>query len=191
MRTIFIVLVLVFLGAVLWINISDRDDASLLTQTNDMQLTSTAFAHNGSIPEAYTCEGENRIPPLSWSGIPEGTKSLALIMDDPDIPESVKQSRGIDVFDHWVVFNMPATTTAVTEGQEPAGTPGNNGRGATGYTGPCPPDREHRYFFRLYALDDELALAPGATKAQVIAAMQGKIIDTAELIGLYNKKENR
>ncbi len=161
-------------------------------ETTMLTLTSTAFEPNGSIPPKYTCDASppagGTIPPLSISGTPGGAKSLVLIMDDPDIPESVKQSRGIEVFDHWVVFNIPPETTLVAEGAEPAGVLGRNGAGRPGYTGPCPPDREPRYFFKLYALDTELTLPEGASKADVETAMEGHILAQTELIGRYERQ---
>src|SRR4051812_48295460 len=112
-----------------------------------MKLTSAAFSEGGTIPPQYSCDGANKHPPLSFEGVPAETKSLALTMDDPDVPKSLMPS---GVFDHWVVFNIPPKTTGVSEIDESlAGTYGSNGRGNQAYTGPCPPDREHRYFFRL------------------------------------------
>lgn len=157
-----------------------------------MEITSSAFTHNGVIPSKYTCDGENVNPPLEIRGIPEGAQSLALIMDDPDIPQEVKESAGIDVFDHWVVFNIPTSVEKIAEGDVP-GTQGANSRGESAYTGPCPPPeyepREHRYFFKLYALDTELGLSAGATKEKVERAMEGRILDQAELIGRYSREQ--
>jgi Raf kinase inhibitor-like YbhB/YbcL family protein len=149
-----------------------------------MKITSPAFVHQGSIPTKYTCDGENISPELEFFEIPENSKSLALIMDDPDIPDFVKEDRGIEVFDHWVVFNMPADTKGIGEGQAEPGIVGLNSRGTNEYIGSCPPDREHRYFFRLYALDKELELS----KDQLLKAMQGHIIETAELMGRYERQ---
>ena len=154
----------------------------------NLTLTSSTFEPNGLIPSKFTCDGANVSPELSISGVPASAKTFALIMDDPDIPESVKQSRGIEKFDHWVVFNIPPDTREVPEGVEPVGTPGNNGRGAVGYTGPCPPDREHRYFFKLYALDAALDLPAGASKVEVERAMEGHVIGRTELVGRYDRK---
>lgn len=154
-----------------------------------MKLTSTAFENGGKIPLKYTCDGENINPPLSWSGAPEGTKSFALIMDDPDIPDSVKQARGIAEFVHWVVFNIPKETTRIDEGKNPEGVAGLNSTGKTGYVGSCPPDREHRYFFRLYALDVVLDLSDPANKYSLTRAMKGNILSVAELVGRYERKK--
>ncbi len=156
---------------------------------NSMALTlaSSAFAENSLIPAEYTCDGTNLVPPLTISNVPNDAQSLVLIMDDPDIPESVKQSRGIDVFDHWVVFNIQPTTTNVREGVEPPGVLGNNGAGKSGYIGPCPPDKEHRYFFKLYALDTMITLKPGASKSEVEQAMAGHIIAQTQLVARYDR----
>lgn len=158
------------------------------TQQTSMQITSKAFNNNKSIPAKYTCDGENIIPPLSFLDIPRGVKSLALIVDDPDIPDSVKDDRGIEVFDHWVVFDISSETTEIEEGKEPQATEGLNSAGKSEYTGPCPPDGEHRYFFRLYALDTLVNLPPQATREDLEEAMAGHIIEKAELVGLYNRK---
>lgn len=152
-----------------------------------LKLTSSAFEEGGVIPQKYTCNGENINPPLSIEGAPDGTRTLALIVDDPDIPESIKQSRGIDSFDHWVVFNIPPAMTDIEERKNPLGVVGLNSAGKRGYTGPCPPDREHRYFFRLYALDTELSLSEDATKVDVLSAMEGHIIEETALMGKYDQ----
>jgi Raf kinase inhibitor-like YbhB/YbcL family protein len=155
-------------------------------------ISSQAFSENGPIPEKYTCDANLAVnPPLSVSGAPEGTKSLVLIMDDPDIPQSVKESMHINVFDHWIVFNIPPDTMAIPEGSVPPGIEGVNGAGVAGYAGPCPPDREHRYFFKLYALDAMLPLTEGASRAEIEEAMQGHVLQAAELIGRYNRTQNR
>lgn len=157
-----------------------------------MKLTSTAFEHEGTIPSKYTCDGKNSSSPLAISGIPENAKTLALIMDDPDIPEEVKQKMGIQVFDHWVAFNIPPDTTDIPEGTEP-GTQGNNSAGKPGYTGPCPPPqytpREHRYFFKLYALATTLDLAAGCSKQDVETAMRGHVLAEATLMGRYQRSQ--
>jgi Raf kinase inhibitor-like YbhB/YbcL family protein len=153
-----------------------------------MKLTSAAFAPGGAIPEQYTCDGANSHPPLAFEDVPAEAKSLALIMDDSDVPRDRIPS---GVFDHWVVFNIPPKTEGITEGGQVPGTPGKNGREQDAYTGPCPPDKEHRYFFRLYALDTQLALKKGATKQDVLSAIEGHVIAQAELMGTYNRPQNR
>lgn len=155
-----------------------------------LSLTSTAFANGASIPSQYTCDAENVSPPLAWSGAPVGTVSLVLIMDDPDIPSVFKEQRGIDSFDHWTLFNIPPEATSIAQATT-VGELGANGAGQNAYTGPCPPREyepsEHRYFFRLFALDAMLDLPPGATKSDVLAAMEGHIIVQAELVGRYKR----
>lgn len=154
--------------------------------TTPMNITSPAFGPNESIPSRYTCDGQGVNPPLEFSDAPTGAKSLVLLMDDPDVPKNLKPE---GVFDHWVVYNMPPTTTSIAENSLTPGIQGKNGRGDTKYTAPCPPDREHRYFFKLYALDSELKLPAAPTKAEVETAMSGHILAQAELIGRYNKQK--
>ena len=144
-------------------------------------LTSSAFQNDSFIPSKYTCDGDRTLsPPLSISDTPAGTASLALIMDDPDVPKNLMPS---GVFDHWLIWNLPATTRGFAEAAPEAKT-GLNGMGQQGYMGPCPPDREHRYFFKLYALDTNLT-ARITNKAELEAAMKGHILEQAELIGRY------
>lgn len=149
-----------------------------------MHLSSPVFSEGGKIPTKYTCEGENINPELNISGVPPNAKSLVLIMDDPDVPEHVRKER---MYDHWVVFNMPSTTTRIPERSQPHGTPGKNTSGGLNYVGPCPPDREHRYFFKLYALDCMLNLQKGATKHEVENAIKGHILAQTQLMGRYEK----
>lgn len=144
-----------------------------------MKLTSTAFEDGGVIPSQHTCDGDDISPPLEISDVPPETQSLVLVMDDPDAPAGV--------WDHWVVFNIPPDTREIAEGHEPRGVHGKGTSGNLKYEGPCPPDREHRYFFHVYALDTELHLPEGATKQEVEAAVQGHILDQAELIGRYER----
>jgi len=150
-----------------------------------MKISSSAFDDNSSIPSKYTCDGENVSPPLSFENVPEAAKSLALIMDDPDVPKSIRPD---GMWVHWVVFNLPSTTTTISEGQQPEGTGGNSTYERTAYGGPCPPDREHRYFFKLYALDIELILKEGAAKEEIEKAMEGHILEQAELVGRYERQ---
>ncbi len=152
-----------------------------------MRLTSSVFEENGPIPRRYTCDGENVNPPLSWSGAPAGAKSFALVMDDPDIPDFVKERHGISEFDHWIVFNIPPSSSAIGEGEAPPGISGRTSAGGSSYIGPCPPDREHRYVFQLFALDDTLPLFEEAAKADLFAAMEGHILDRATLVGRYKR----
>ena len=150
-----------------------------------IHVESSCFSEGGPIPRRHTCDGRNTSPPLSWSGAPEGTKSLALICDDPDAPGKT--------WVHWVVFNLPPGTQALPEGV-PAhetisggGTQGTNDFRKVGYGGPCPPSGIHRYLFKLYALDAEVALAPGATKADLERAMKGHVLSEATLTGKYSR----
>jgi Raf kinase inhibitor-like YbhB/YbcL family protein len=149
---------------------------------DSMKLTSPAFKEGGKIPSKYTCQGENINPELQISGVPSGAKSLALIMYDPDVPEFIRKDK---MWDHWVVFNIPPSTTDIPENTQPSGTPGKNTSGKLTYQGPCPPDREHRYFITLYALDTELKLPQGASKKDVENAIQGHIIAQTQLMGKY------
>lgn len=154
-----------------------------------LNLTSTAFAPNGSIPARYTCEGDDTSPPLSWAGAPSGTKSVALIVDDPDAPDPAKPKR---VYVHWVVYNIPATATSLPENASKKGLPagavqGKNDWGKTQYGGPCPPIGRHRYFFKLYALDTELTGLSSPTRADLLKAIEGHVIASGELIGTYQK----
>lgn len=159
-----------------------------------LTLSSLAFADNGTIPEKYTCDSNEESgavnPPLVISGVPEKAESLVLIMDDPDIPQAVKDSMHIDVFDHWVIFDIPPETKELGENRIPPGVEGANTL-SPGYTGPCPPDREHRYFFKLFALDTMLGLPAGASRADVEEAMKGHVVEFAELVGRYNRLSNR
>ena len=151
-----------------------------------MKLTSTAFAEGGTIPPEFTCDGANKQPPLAFEAVPAEAKSLVLIMEDPDVPKDLMPE---GVFDHLVAFNIPPKTEGIKETDASVpGTLGNNTAGQAAYTGPCPPDREHRYFFRLYALDTQLALKKGATKKEVLEAMEGHAIAKAELMAKYDRQ---
>jgi Raf kinase inhibitor-like YbhB/YbcL family protein len=154
-----------------------------------LKITSSAFQPNGSIPSLYTCEGKDISPPLAWSGAPASTKSFALIVDDPDAPDPAKPQR---VYVHWVVYNLPATATALPENASKKGLPngavqGKNDWGKPEYGGPCPPIGRHRYFFKLYALDTELTGLSSPSKADLEKAIKGHVLDSGELIGTYQK----
>jgi len=151
-----------------------------------MKLTSPAFDNNGKITSKYTCDGAGISPPLKISDVPVNAKALVLIMDDPDIPAFVKEKFKIEMWDHWILFNIPAGTKEIQEGKS-VGTKGKGTYPHLNYGSPCPPDKEHRYFFKLYALDAKLDLPEGATKAQVEEAMQGHILAKTELIGRYER----
>ena len=150
-----------------------------------MELTSPAFEESGIIPSRYTCEGANISPPLEISHVAPSVKSLVLIMDDPDVPEHIRQER---IWDHWIIFNINPAIRKIPELTGPiSGVHGKTTFGHTRYGGPCPPDREHRYFFKLYALDILLSLKEGATKKEIEQAMEGRIIEQTQLMGRYEK----
>ena len=156
-----------------------------------LMLTSSAFAHQAEIPTRYTCEGDDVSPPLAWSGAPAGTRSLVLIVDDPDAPDPKAPKL---TWVHWVLYNLPPDAKglpeAVADAALPAGTRvGRNDWKREDYGGPCPPIGRHRYFHKLYALDTKLPEKAGLTKAEVEKAMQGHVLAQAELIGLYEKKK--
>jgi hypothetical protein len=154
-----------------------------------LTLTSTAFRDGGEIPAPYTCQGEDKSPALAWTGVPDNTRSLVLIVDDPDAPDP-KAPRMTWV--HWVLYNLPPDTRGLPEGATAQDLPTGTGEGLndwnrTGYGGPCPPVGRHRYFHKLYALDTVLGAMNRPTKAEVEAAMDGHVIAQAELVGTYQK----
>jgi Raf kinase inhibitor-like YbhB/YbcL family protein len=153
-----------------------------------LTLTSSAFKSGAPIPSLYTCEGKDISPPLAWEGAPAGTKSLALIVDDPDAPDPKAPKR---VWVHWLLYNIPPDASALAEDADKGGLPTGTVRGVAdsrkaAYGGPCPPIGRHRYFHKLYALDTTLDVAQ-ATKAEIEAAMKGHVLAQAELIGTYQK----
>jgi len=155
-----------------------------------MKLRSPSFAHEGAIGKNHTCEGPDKAPALEWDGVPNGTKSLALIVDDPDAPDPAAPKM---TWVHWVLYAIPATAHALPEGGHslPAGTrEGLNDWKSKGYRGPCPPKGRHRYFFKLYALDVVPELA-NPTKAELEKAMEGHVLAKAELVGTYQKEKSR
>lgn len=152
--------------------------------TVQMKIESAAFQNNGSIPPQYTCDGNNINPPLLFADVPHTAQSLALVVDDPDVPQSIRPD---GMFDHLVMWNIPPGTKIIKEGMLPTGIFGKNTAGGENYIGPCPPDREHRYFFRLFALRGDISLPAGSTKEELIRVMQGRIIEKAELVGTYNR----
>jgi len=161
----------------------------LEAMTMALVLTSTAFSANGPIPKLYTCEGSDVSPPLAWSGIPQGTRSLVLIVDDPDAPDPKAPKL---TWVHWVLYNIPAAATGLVENEKKQGVPkgslpGLNDWKRTGYGGPCPPIGRHRYFHKLYALDTTLPDLKQPTKVQLLQAMQGHMLAETQLIGTYQK----
>lgn len=152
-----------------------------------MQLTSSAFTAGSAIPSRFTCDGPNVSPPLAWSGAPEKTKSFALIVDDPDAPDPAAPKM---VWVHWVLYNLPATSSSLPEAVRdlPSGTlDGKNDWKKAGYGGPCPPIGRHRYFHSLYALDTVLPDLKTPSKAELLDAMKGHVLGKAELIGTYQR----
>lgn len=155
-----------------------------------LTLTSAAFGHGGEIPPRCTCEGQDLSPELAWAGVPAGTRTLALIVDDPDAPDPAAPKM---TYVHWVLYNIPATAAGLPEGVSSAGLPAGTREGVndwkrTGYGGPCPPIGRHRYFHKLYALDRELLDLHRPTKPALEAAMRGHVLGQAELMGTYQKK---
>jgi Raf kinase inhibitor-like YbhB/YbcL family protein len=165
-------------------SITQKPSATI--KNKHMQITSPAFQYNSSMPERYTCDGAGVNPPLQFGDVPANAISLVLLMEDPDIPSG-------GVFDHWVIYNIDPQTTEIPESSIPPGEQGLNSARKTAYYPACPPDREHRYLFKLYALDTQLQFEiPGSvTKQMVLERIQGHIIAQAELIGLYNRPQNR
>ena len=151
----------------------------------EMKVTSPAFKDAGFISVKYTCDGEDVSPALEWPSVPDETKSMALICDDPDAPRGT--------FVHWVLYDLPADTRKLPQnvaagGTLPDGTrQGTNDFGSIGYNGPCPPGGIHRYFFKLYALDAPVNLPPGARKADLLGAMKGHILAEGQLMGKYKR----
>lgn len=161
-------------------------DSSQVKENSMFQLKSNAFQPDGYIPSRYSCEGENISPELTWSGAPQGTKSFALVLHDPDAPHP-------GGYTHWVVFNIPAEVTHVAENVAKqtnfpgGGTQGKNDSGSTGYTGPCPPSGTHRYYFHLYAVDGPLNLNQSATREELEKALKNHTLGQTEYMGKYKK----
>lgn len=154
-----------------------------------LTLSSSAFGNGDAMPARFTGDGEDASPPLDWHGAPAGTKAFALIVDDPDAPDPAAPRR---TWVHWVVADMPPTTTSLPAGaslrQMPPGSrEGKNDSDEVGYSGPYPPKGRHRYFFRLYALDSMVRLPEGHTKADLLQAMEGHVLATAELMATYQR----
>jgi Raf kinase inhibitor-like YbhB/YbcL family protein len=166
--------------------VNNKNTVSMAITT--LAIASPVFDVGGDIPPRYTCDGEQLSPPISISGVSEAARSLVLIVEDRDVPPALKPD---GIFDHWILFNIPAMTTDIQEGAS-AGIAGRNGAGHNGYIGPCPPKEyepsTHRYFFRLYALDTELSLTEGAARAEIERAMAGHVLQEALVIGRYKKK---
>lgn len=165
---LFLALILSFSGCI------ESDNNS--EDSAEINISSPDFDNEANIPERYSCDGENINPTIVINNIPEDTVSLLLIMDDPDAPSGT--------FTHWVVWNIDPAVSSINEDSVP-GVEGMNSAGITSYVGPCPPSGTHRYFFKLYALDSELAIPPGSERDIVVEAMEGHIIASGELMGRY------
>jgi Raf kinase inhibitor-like YbhB/YbcL family protein len=162
---------------------------AMAQEATTMKLTSPAFSAGQPIPKKYTCEGDDTSPPLAWTGSPPGTRSFALIVDDPDAPDPAAPKR---TYVHWVLYNLPATAASLSEGASSAALPagavqGHNDWGRASFGGPCPPIGRHRYFFKLYALDTMLPTGKVLDKPGLLAAMHGHILVETELMGTYQK----
>ncbi len=167
-------------------NSEQADSGTVGDKKMEIKITSSAFEDSGLIPDKYTCDGADISPPLQWEAVPEGTSSIALICDDPDAP--------VGTFVHWVIFGLPAETRELDENIAPDKTlpsgakQGTSDFGRIGYGGPCPPSGTHRYFFKIYALDTAIDLAAGATKRELLKAMEGHILGQGQLIGKYKRR---
>jgi Raf kinase inhibitor-like YbhB/YbcL family protein len=169
--------------------VTTAGSARTASASGELTIRSPAFADGGEIPRKYTCEGEDAVPPLSWSGVPAGAKSLVLIVDDPDVPDPAAPKR---MWVHWVVYDIPPDSDGIAEGGAtyvlPRGAKeGTNDWKRTRFGGPCPPIGRHRYFHKLYALDTTLEALTAPTKAELEAAMQGHVLAGAVLVGTYEK----
>jgi len=178
-----IIALAIIIGAVfIFVEKTSENDAPLPIIPTNMKITSTVFEHNQKIPSKYTCDADNISPELSFSDVSEDAKSLVLISHDPDAPRP-------GGWIHWVVINMDPTTTGIGENSKPSsGLETTTSFGQPGYGGPCPPSGSHRYYFYLYALDTTLDLDAEATKAEVETAMEGHILEKAELMGNYQRQ---
>jgi Raf kinase inhibitor-like YbhB/YbcL family protein len=174
---LWILVLLVMQGGILSTGVLGKE----VFKMEKLTVTSAAFAEGAAITAKYTCDGEDVSPPLAIGAMPADTRSLALIMDDPDAPGGM--------WVHWVVWNIPAQTREIPENGLPAGTSqGRNDWNRNGYGGPCPPSGTHRYFFKLYALDTTLTLAPSATKADLERAMKGHVLAVGQIMGTYKRR---
>jgi Raf kinase inhibitor-like YbhB/YbcL family protein len=145
-----------------------------------MQISSPAFQNGAAMPSEHTCDGPDLVPPLAFTDVPKNARSLALIMDDPDAP--------MGLWVHWLVWNIPPNTTAISKGQKIPYAQGTTSWNRPGYGGPCPPSGTHRYFFKLYALDTVLDLKPSARKPDLERAMSGHVLAEAQLMGTYKRR---
>jgi Raf kinase inhibitor-like YbhB/YbcL family protein len=149
------------------------------TATNHMQISSTSFSAGGVIPEKYSSYGQNVSPALTWTDVPAGTESIVLLVEDPDAPKP-------QPFVHWLVYNIPPSTTSIAEGQPPTGVVGTNGTGSIGYYGPKPPSGTHHYHFKVFAVDRQLSLKEGASKEDVMKAIDYHTLGQGEIVATYS-----
>ena len=180
---IVVIIIILATGMVTYFQLNIQDDIE--TKMGNITITSPSFSEGEEIPDKFTCNGENINPELNIKGIPEDAQSLVLIVDDPDAPTGT--------FVHWVMFNLPVegSEKKISEdysAEGPGAAEGENDFGKVGYGGPCPPSGTHRYFFKVYALNDTLDLEEGSSKLDVEKAMEDKILDSEQLKGLYSKK---
>jgi Raf kinase inhibitor-like YbhB/YbcL family protein len=167
--------------ALLTIGCGSKDTAPKAPIQQRLTVTSNSFNNNSAMPQKHAADHGNASPHLKWTGVPEGTRAFALVVEDPDAPT-------VQPFVHWVIYNIPASSTEIAEGKS-AGTEGKNDTGQTGYFGPKPPPgRPHHYHFKVYALDKELELPPGASKQQVMEAIQYHVLARGELVGVYETR---
>jgi Raf kinase inhibitor-like YbhB/YbcL family protein len=178
-------LLIAFIVLCLWQSKDGPKSEAIGGKKMQIKVKSSAFEEGGMIPKRYTCDGTDVSPPLAWTSVPEGTKSIALICDDPDAP--------MGTWVHWVLFNLPAEVKELPENVPPqkrlenGAIQGANDFRKIGYGGPCPPGGTHRYYFKLYALDTEMNLQAGATKKELLKAMEGHILAEGQLMGKYKR----
>jgi hypothetical protein len=181
-RKLIISFISILLPILLFQGCTQGDEQNIQESVSDMavKLSSTVFSDGEMIPKKYSCDADNISPPLEWSDIPDGTKSLALIVDDPDAPAGN--------WVHWILYNISADQDNLVEGVAGIGEQGKNTSGKISYSGPCPPKGPaHRYFFKIYAIEIVLDLEPGATKNELERAMQGHILAQGQLMGKYQR----
>lgn len=193
MRSILFLVVIIALGAFILFISKSEEESITETNTLTMELTSPVFDNGGMIPSVYTCDGENINPPLVIEEVPENTESFVLIVEDPDVPREVREDQ---MFDHWVLYNISGEVREIPEAaDETIGSRGKNTRGDSHYTGPCPPTQyepaEHRYFFRMYAVDTTFHFNEPPTKDEVLEAIDGHVIEEAQLIGRYERLQSQ
>ena len=180
-KTLYVLILFMFLFTCLGLD----ESVAQMRGGKKMEIKSAAFKDGAKIPAQYTCDGIDVSPPLEWRNAPAGARSFALICDDPDAP--------MGTWVHWVIYDIPSSITKLEAKNPPlkelanSAKQGTNDFGTVGYGGPCPPSGEHRYFFKLYALDGPTGLKPGATKAQLLTAMKGHILGEAQLVGKYKR----